>query len=58
MVEKHDIDTEWFRLFMTVVIGVLVGAGVAQVVHSLPIIFVSAAISGGIVLGLLSAYDP
>jgi hypothetical protein len=58
MVEKHDTDTELFRLIMSILIGVFVGALVAQAASYTPIILASATISGGITLGLLRAYDP
>ena len=58
MVYRHDTDMEWFRLLMSVLVGVFVGVLVSQSVHSMPIIMASATISAGGMLGLLRAFDP
>jgi hypothetical protein len=58
MIDRHIDTTEWFRLFVSVVFGVFMGALVAQGVSNTPLILATATISSGVMLWLLRAYDP
>jgi hypothetical protein len=58
MVEKHNTTTEWFRLLLSVFLGVSVGLLVSQTETSLFVVVAVTSISVGVMLGLLRAYDP